>query len=207
MLDTEFIPARERDSHRLMIVLHGLGDSVEGYRWLPQALGLRDLNFLLVNAPDEYYGGFSWYDIPGDATPGVRRSRALLNELLDAQPARGFAPEQTLLFGFSQGCLMTLETGLRYPQRLAGLIGVSGYLHDPKILLQEMPTGAREQRVLVTHGHHDPMIPIAKVRAQIQSLQAAGLPIEWREFAKEHTIAGEAELEVIRDFVTACLAK
>ena len=54
MLTTELMPAAQRDSRRLMVVLHGLGDSMEGYRWLPSALRLPWLNYLLVNAPDEY---------------------------------------------------------------------------------------------------------------------------------------------------------
>ena len=203
MLTTELIPAAQKDSRRLMVVLHGLGDSMDGYRWLPEAMHLDALNYLLVNAPDEYYGGWSWYDLPGDAAPGVQRSRKLLFELLDSLRERGFPTEQTLLFGFSQGCLMTLETGLRYPHRLAGLIGVSGYVHDPERLLREMPPVAAQQRVLLTHGTHDPLIPISRTRAQVQLLRGAGLQIEWREFAKEHTIAGEAELAVIRAFAGA----
>ena len=63
MLDTELIPAAEADSKWLMMVLHGLGDSMEGYRWLHRTLENPKLNTLLVNAPDDYYGGFSWYDI------------------------------------------------------------------------------------------------------------------------------------------------
>jgi predicted esterase len=49
----------------------------------------------------------------------------------------------------------------------------------------------------------DPLIPFPAVKAQVKKLQAEGLRIEWHEFAKEHTIAGEAELKVIRDFVQA----
>jgi phospholipase/carboxylesterase len=203
MLTTELIPAVQTDSRRLMVVLHGLGDSMDGYRWLPEAMRLDAFNYLLVNAPDEYYGGWSWYDLPGDAAPGVLRSRKLLFELLDSLRERGFPTEQTLLFGFSQGCLMTLETGLRYPHRLAGLIGVSGYVHEPERLLREMPPVAAQQRVLLTHGTYDPLIPISRTRAQAQGLRDAGLQIEWREFAKEHTIAGEAELAVIRAFAAA----
>src|SRR6266850_1883771 len=113
MLHSEFIPAAQKGSRRLLIMLHGLGDSIEGYRWLPPALNLRWLNYLLVNAPDEYYGGYSWYDFIGDIAPGVRRSKKVLFDLLDAQKAKGFPPEQIILGGFSQGCLMSLEVGLR----------------------------------------------------------------------------------------------
>ncbi|MFM8468820.1 MAG: alpha/beta hydrolase [Limisphaerales bacterium] len=203
MLTTELIPAEQRDSRRLMVVLHGLGDSMDGYRWMPEAMELPDLNYLLVNAPDDYFGGYSWYDFAGDRTPGVRRSTRLLGELLDAQRARGWPTEQTVLFGFSQGCLMTIEIGLRYPHRFAGLVGVSGYVHDVEQLLREKSPVAEQQRLLLTHGAYDPLIPLQPVRDQVRRLQAAGLDIEWHEFAKEHTIAGETELAVIRKFVAA----
>src|SRR5213592_3520424 len=103
MLKTDLIPAEVKDSRRLLLMLHGLGDSIEGYRWLPEALNLPWLNFLLVNAPDEYYGGYSWYDFIGDMLPGVARSRNMLFELLEAQRANGFPTEQTVFGGFSQG--------------------------------------------------------------------------------------------------------
>jgi phospholipase/carboxylesterase len=204
VLVTEFFPAVQPDSRRLLIALHGLGDSAAGYRWLPHALQLPWLNFLLVNAPDEYYGGYSWYDIARNPGPGVARSRKLLTELLDRQRAAGFPGEETILFGFSQGCLMTLETGLRHPHRLAGLVGISGYLHDVEKLIAELPPVATQQRVLVTHGTDDPIIPFAATREQVNALKAEGLHIEWHEFVKEHTIAGEDELEVIRGFIARC---
>ena len=108
MLETEFFPAEQKDSRRLLIMLHGLGDSIDGYRCVPVVLNLPWMNYLLVNAPDHYYEGFSWYDYAGDVTPGVRRSAELLFDLLDAQRAKGFPTEQTVLGGFSQGCLMAI---------------------------------------------------------------------------------------------------
>lgn len=201
MLETEFHPAADRQSRKLLVALHGLGDSTAGYRWMPQALRLPWLNYLLVNAPDEYYGGYSWYDFSGDEGKGIRRSRAELFTLLDQQRAGGFASEDTFLFGFSQGCLMTVDVGFRYPHKLAGLIGVSGYVHEPETLLRELSPVAKSQRMLFTHGTADPVIPSSQVRQQVEKLQQAGLPIEWSEFPKAHTIAGEVELAVIRSFI------
>lgn len=203
MLHHELIPARQRDSRRLLIALHGLGDSIEGYRWLPDALGLPWMNYLLVNAPDDYLGGFSWYDFNGEPDAGIRRSRELLVALLEAQRAAGFPAEQMTLFGFSQGCLMVIDVGLRYPHRFAGLVGVSGYVHRPEELLRELSPVAHEQRMIFTHGTLDPLIPCAPVREQVKALRAAGLNIEWLEFAKPHTIAGDEELAALRDFIVA----
>jgi phospholipase/carboxylesterase len=202
MLHTELIHAAEKSS-RLMVMLHGLGDSIEGYRWWPEAMGLPWLNHLLVNAPDDYYGGYSWFDYPDDLVPGVLRSRKLLFELLDDLSAKGFPAEQITLGGFSQGCLMTVDVGLRYPYRLAGLVGISGWIFEVDKLSKELSPVARQQRLLMTHGTSDPVIPIEKVRPQIPPLKAAGLNVEWREFAKVHTIQGETELAFIREFVRA----
>lgn len=205
MLETKLIPAVPGPSSRLMIVLHGLGDSMAGYAWVPQTLRLPWLNYLFVNAPDDYYGGYSWYDYDGDAATGVRRSIKLLNTLLDTQRAAGFPTEQTVLFGFSQGCLMTLETGLRYPHRLAALIGSSGYVLAPETLRDEASPLAKTQRVLVTHGRQDPLIPCADVKKQMEQLRAAGLPLSWREFDKVHTIS-EDEIIVVRNFIEESFA-
>jgi phospholipase/carboxylesterase len=203
MLDTEFIAAAEKGSRRLLVALHGLGDSAAGMRWIPEALDLPWLNYLLVNAPDEYYGGFSWYDLYGDSAPGVKRSREMLFELLDAQRREGFPTEETVLFGFSQGCLMTIEVGARYPRKFAGLVGISGYVFEPERLVKEMSPVAKEQRFLVTHGVQDPVVPFAVTREQINLLKSAGLNIAWHEFKKAHTIAGEPEVRLIRDFIKA----
>ena len=203
MLHGEFIPAAEKNSRRLFVVLHGLGDSIEGWRWLPGALDLPDMNYLLVNAPDEYYGGYSWFDYPGDIAPGIHRSRKLLFELLDDLRAKNFSADQITLGGFSQGSLMSIETGLRYPHRLAGIVGISGWVFEVENLIRDLTPVARLQRLLVTHGRFDPVIPFTNVQAQIRQLQAAGLDVAWHEFPKEHTIHGAEEIAVIREFVRA----
>ena len=203
MLHGEFIPAAEKNSRRLFVVLHGLGDSLAGWRWLPGALDLPWLNYLLVNAPDEYYGGYSWFDYPGDIAPGIHRSRKLLFELLDDLLAKNFPADQITLGGFSQGSLMSLETGLRYPHRLAGIVGISGWVFEVENLIRDLTPVARLQRLLVTHGRFDPVIPFTNVQAQIRQLQAAWLDVAWHEFPKEHTIHGAEEIAVIREFVRA----
>jgi phospholipase/carboxylesterase len=202
MLTNEHIPAAEAESPWLMVVLHGLGDSMEGFRWLPGALDLPWLNYLLVNAPDAYGDGYSWYDIVDNPAPGVKRSREALFELLDAQRDRGHPAEQIFQFGFSQGCLMTMEVAMRYPHRLAGCVGISGYVHEPEAALKEFSPVAAEQEILFTLGTYDPLIPAEKVKGQLNLLKTdGGLRIESHEFAKDHTIAGEEELSVIRAFL------
>jgi len=200
MLQTELIESKEAGAKDLLVVLHGLGDSMEGYRWVPEVLAMPKLNVLLVNAPDAYYGGFSWYDYAGDPGPGVERSYRLVEGLLDKWREKGYATERTVLFGFSQGCLMSMETGLRYEHALAGIIGVSGYVHEPDRLLKAASPVARSQRFLITHGSDDPMIPLRDVEGQFALLKAAGMQIEFRAYPKVHTII-EPEFELFRKFL------
>lgn len=205
-LDFILIPAADKSSRNLWVMLHGLGDSVEGYRWMPEAFQLPWMNYLLVNAPDDYYGGFSWFDFTEGRDldvmkPGVERSRNLLFKLLDAQRAAGFPTEYTVLGGFSQGCLVSIDVAARYPHRLAGVVGISGYVCDPETLVKELSPVAKDQKFLITHGKFDPLLPMNETHAQIQTLQRAGLNMEWNEFRKEHTIAGQEEVNLIRTFV------
>ena len=124
-----------------------------------------------------------------------------MTELLDEFRSRGFAPEQTTLGGFSQGCLMAIEIGMRYPHRLAGIVGISGRASNPSQLIAEQSALAKQQRFFITHGTLDQVIPFSQSRDHVRELQGAGLNIEWHELVKPHTIAGEEEISLIREFV------
>ena len=209
MLQTELIPAENGNSRDLLVALHGLGDSMEGYRWVPQMIGSRNLNVLLVNGPDAYYGGFSWYDYTAASEvvgTGVERSYRLIESLLNSTAEKGFPTERTILFGFSQGCLMSTETAVRYSKRLAGIVGISGYIHDVDRLLKLASPVARAQKFLITHGTDDPLIPLEAAQKDFERLRSEGFQIDFRVFPKVHTII-EPELELFRAFITEQLAK
>ena len=95
---------------------------------------------------------------------------------------------------------MSIETGLRYNKRLAGIIGVSGYVHEPERSLKMASPVAKEQRFLVTHGTRDTLIPIKPVREQIEQLKRAGIQIEFHDLPKDHTVI-EPEIELFRKFI------
>src|ERR1035437_837231 len=198
MLKSLFIPAANSDSRRLMIVMHGLGDNLDSFRSLPAELNLPWLNFLLVNAPNPYYGGFSWFDFPGDPGPGADLSYFQLYEVLDAQREQGYPTEQTVVFGFSQGCLMMWEAGVRYPHRFAGCVGISGFTREPEQLLKLRSPCAAQQRFFITHGMMDNTIPIENSQQQMEQLKQAGLQVEWTEIIKAHTIEPYGEILLIR---------
>lgn len=188
-------------SGKLLVVLHGRGDSSEGFHWMPETLAFRELDYLLVNAPDEYFGGRSWYALPPEQEPGVLRSRALLDRLFDELTAHGYRPGDIGLFGFSQGCLMTLEWGARSSLLLGAYVGVSGYCLDPAALLAERHASNDPTRWLITHGRQDEALDYETTREQMAELQRGGFTLRFESFDKGHTIDPRDELPLLRRFL------
>src|SRR6266404_6218049 len=96
-----WLPATQ-SGKKVMVVLHGLGDSAEGFLWIQNAFAIDSLDYLLLNAPGPYYTGFSWYDLPPHQNPGIANSGKLLNEVFTQLERDGYAADRTFLFGFSQ---------------------------------------------------------------------------------------------------------
>lgn len=198
-LDALFFSSK-KPSNKLIIVLHGRGDSADGFRFFPQELGFEDVNFLLLNAPFEYYTGFSWYDLPPNQLPGIEYSKNVLTEVLDMLFEDKYTPSQTILFGFSQGSLLTFEFGARYKKELAGYIGVSGYIYDAQKILEEMNPEVNKGNWLCTHGYEDDVLSFGDSKSQVEILKNGGFNIDFRAYHKTHTV-DMGELNDIRDWI------
>jgi len=185
-----------------MIILHGRGDSSAGFTWLPPSLKMDDMNYLLLDAPYDYYGGRSWYDLSPNQLEGIAYSSKILTEVLDELFEEQFEASESFLFGFSQGSLLTFEFGARYHRVLAGYLAISGYIYDPKKLLVEMNPKVKEARWLCTHGTQDGVLPFLKSEKEVEILQEGGFDIEFRSFFKEHTIDRD-ELDMIGEWLKA----
>lgn len=196
-----FIPSKI-PSKKLMILLHGRGDSAKGLTWLPQFLGFDEMNYLLLDAPYEYFGGCSWYDLPPNQLIGIAHSSSLLADILDELFEEEYDASQSFLFGFSQGALLTFEFGARYEKALAGYIAVSGYIYDADTLLEEMNPSLKDANWLVTHGSSDEVLPYEVTKAQIETLQVEGFHIEFQSYDKAHTMI-EEEVVYIKEWMQA----
>ena len=107
-LENIFIPSKV-PSKKLMIILHGRGDSSEGFIGFPPFIDIDEMNYLLLDAPFEYFTGLSWYQLPPDQLPGIEYSSKLLTEVLDTLFSEQFNANESFVFGFSQGSLLTFE--------------------------------------------------------------------------------------------------
>ncbi len=198
-LDNIFIPSKT-PSKKLMIILHGRGDSSEGFKDFPPFLDIEEMNYLLLNAPFEYFTGYSWYQLPPNQLPGIKHSSRFLMEILEELFKEEFNAEESFLFGFSQGSLLTFEFGARYQKALAGYIAISGYIYDAKKLLQEMNKDVKESNWLCTHGIYDNVLDYSVSKEQIKTLQKGGFDIDFKTYEKDHTII-EEELKMISQWI------
>ncbi len=196
-LNNIFIPSKV-PSKKLMIILHGRGDSSDGFTFLPPYLNIDDMNYLLLDAPFEYYGGFSWYDLPPHQIEGIEYSRKILTDVLNTLFEEEFNAHESFLFGFSQGALLTFEFGARYEKVLAGYIAVSGYIYDADTLLQEMNQNVKTSNWLCTHGTYDEVLPFNTSKEQIEILQNGGFDIEFKSYQKDHTIAEDELMMLVK---------
>ena len=199
-LDNIFIPAKKH-SKKLMIILHGRGDSSDGFKMLPDFLNLEEMNYIIFDAPFEYFTGHSWYQLPPNQLPGIEYSSKLLTKDLDELFKEQFDSKQSYLFGFSQGALLCFEFGARYQKVLAGYIAISGYIYDNKKLLKDINQKVLSSKWLCTHGTQDSVLPFETTREQIQTLQDANFKIEFKPYNKGHNI-DEDELKYISSWVS-----
>lgn len=189
-----------------IILLHGLG--ADGNDFVPFAdeldlSAVGPVRFVFPHAPQmpvTINGGYvmrAWYDILGtdlvkrEDEAGLRASQTLVEALIARERERGVASHRIVLAGFSQGCAMTLLTGLRHPERLGGLLGMSGYLPLEGSTAAERSPANRDLPVFLAHGRADTVIPIARAAATRDALLALGQPLEWHEYGMAHSVCAE----------------
>jgi phospholipase/carboxylesterase len=193
-----------------VVVLHGLG--ADGNDFVPicdelDLGGAGPVRFVFPHAPMRpvtINGGYvmrAWYDILGadlvrrEDEAGLRASREAIEVVLARERARGIEAGRIVLMGFSQGCAMSLMTGLRHGERLAGIVGLSGYLPLAAQTAAERSEANRDTPVFMAHGLRDPVVPVARAIASRDALQALGQPVRWHEYPIEHTVS----IEELRD--------
>ncbi|CAD5372823.1 Carboxylesterase 2 [Rubrivivax sp. A210] len=202
-----------------VIVLHGLG--ADGTDFLPFADEIRPaalgpLRWVFPRAPERpvtLNGGArmrAWYDILGtdlqrrEDVAGLRESFTAVHALIAREVARGMPAHRIVLAGFSQGCAITLGAGLRCPQRLAGLAGLSGYLPLADLLAAEHHAANAATPVFLAHGQRDGVVPLARGAAARDQLQARGQPLDWHEYPMEHSVCME-EVQALQQWLLRVL--
>jgi phospholipase/carboxylesterase len=197
-----------------VIWLHGLG--ADGNDFAPivpelRLAGAPAVRFVFPHAPmmpvtiNNGYVMRAWYDVSfGDLEgktrqadeTGVRASQAEIVKLIARETARGIAAEKIVVAGFSQGGAIALQTALRFPAKLAGIMALSTYLPLAHTLAAEAAAANRSIPVFFAHGTLDPVIPLAMATASRAALLAAGYAVEWHDYPMQHSVCVEEIADV-----------
>jgi phospholipase/carboxylesterase len=191
-----------------IIWLHGLG--ADGHDFepvvpeLPLPPGLR-ARFVFPHAPVQSvtinYGHVmpAWYDVYGDGrqdADGIRVSQGRIEALIARERARGVSTRRIVLAGFSQGGAIALQTGLRHPERLAGILALSTYLPLAETLGAEANPANRDVPIFMAHGTEDPVIPLQRAAISRDQLRKLGHQVEWQEYPMPHAVCPDEIADV-----------
>ena len=215
-LSTIEIPPQS--AHKYTVIwLHGLGADGHDFESIVPQLHLSaepNIHFIFPNAPIQpvtINGGMpmrAWYDILEMSlerkvdVAGIYQSEHLLGQLIEREMAKGIPSEQIMLAGFSQGGVIALHAGLRYPHKLAGIIGLSTYLPTLEPLKTERSAANSSTPVFIGHGILDSVVAIESGKAAFNALVDLGYNVEWHDYLMEHSVCIE-EISHLSMFMNA----
>jgi phospholipase/carboxylesterase len=194
-----------------VIWLHGLGADGNDFVPIVRELGLpknHGVRFIFPNAPVRpvtINNGMrmrAWYDILSltrmqrQDEAGIRDSERIVRGYIADENARGVPAGRIILAGFSQGGAIALHTGLRYPERLAGLLALSTYLPLGDQTQREILPARKDTPIKMCHGHYDQMLPMALGEYSRDALRGWGYTVDWHEYPMQHQVCAE-EIEEI----------
>ena len=200
-----------RNPQAAVIWLHGLG--ADGHDFEPIVPELvrpaeRALRFVFPHAPmrpvtlNAGYVMRAWYDIialdrrAAEDESGIRASQALITELIRRENSRGITTERIVLAGFSQGGAMALFSGTRYPERLAGIIGLSCYQILAGRFAAERQPANQATPIFLAHGTQDPVVAPALGEAARRQLEAEGYTVEWHAYSMPHSVCPQEVADI-----------
>lgn len=197
-----------------VIWLHGLGADGHDFAPIVPELGVNNIpiRFIFPHAPImpvTINGGMpmrAWYDIymmdlvRREDEKGLRKSQQLVSSLIARENARGIPTERIVLAGFSQGCAMTLQTGLRLEEKLAAMVCLSGYAPLATTIEAERHNANQDTPIFMAHGTQDPVVHLQRAEDTRQLLSNLGYHIEWHTYPMPHSVCAE-EIEAIGAFL------
>lgn len=204
-----------------IVLMHGLGADGNDFVPIAQELDLSSVGpvrFVFPNAPVmpvTINGGYqmpAWYDIYGpnlvqrEDEAGLRRSQATIEGLIEREKSRGIAANRIVVAGFSQGCAMALMTGLRHKEKLAGIVGLSGYLPLAATLAAEREASNHGTPIFLAHGSADPVVVLQRATATRDALKALGYQVDWHEYPMAHSVCME-EIADLNAWLLKALAR
>ena len=194
-----------------IIWMHGLGaDSSDFVPLVPELdlTGCGAIRFVFPDAPVipvTINGGYrmrAWYDIIGmelerrEDEAGLRTSQTAIERLIAREVERGVRSERIVVAGFSQGCAMALQTGLRHPQPLAGLLCLSGYLPLRDTVMTERAPANQKTPIFMAHGLVDNVVAPDRAEKSRDLLTTLGYQVQWQPYSMGHSLCAEEVADI-----------
>ena len=194
-----------------IIWLHGLG--ADGNDFVPIVPELRlpdslSARFIFPHAPmrpitwNNGYVMRAWYDIKALALKaeedavGIHESDTAIRQLIQQELDHGVTANHIVIAGFSQGGAMALQSALRYPQRLAGVMALSTYLPLRDTLAKEASIANKDIPILMCHGKQDPVVPFELGDHSRKILEAQSYAVDFRTYNMPHSLCAEEVTDI-----------
>jgi phospholipase/carboxylesterase len=199
-----------------VILMHGLGADSNDFAPIVSKLNLPNIRFILPHAPtmavtrNSGYLMPAWYDLYGvtgssiEDEAGIKQSQHYINSLIQKEIDRGIPAHRIALAGFSQGGAIALYTGLRYPQRLAGVLALSTYLPIKTKFAAEHHAANTKTPIFMAHGNEDDVISLSLNKLSLEVLQTQHYDVRWHEYHMAHSVCLD-EIDDIRTFLAQIL--
>lgn len=196
-----------------VIWLHGLGADNRNFDTLVPPLtreGALPLRFVFPNAPvrpitiNQNMPMRAWYDVYSlthldrEDEAGIADSQAYLEQLIDFEKQQGIAADRVVLAGFSQGGAMVMHTGLRYPEKLAGIMALSCYLPMFHTIAHASSDPNKDTPIFIGHGEHDPVLPMVASKITHAVLDNTHPNVSWHEYPMGHEICPQEVMDMQR---------
>jgi len=194
-----------------IIWMHGLGATAHDFVPAVHDLdlsGLPAIRFIFPQAPhmpvtlNSGYAMPAWFDLKsmdflrGEDEAGLCASQRRIEALIEREKARGIPAARIVLAGFSQGSVMTFQTGLRHPERLAGLLCLSGWVALADRLPAERSAAAQATPIFMAHGTYDNVVPFRLAERSRDLLTGLGYEVEWHAYEMPHAVHPDEYVDV-----------
>ncbi|MBL78594.1 MAG: carboxylesterase [Nitrosomonadaceae bacterium] len=186
-----------------IIWLHGLGADGHDFVSIVQKLNLQSnimSRFIFPHAPFQpisINNGTvmrAWYDISNpdlnnnEDITGIHASQHAVEKIINKEKQSGIKPENIILAGFSQGGAIALHTGLRHPNKLAGILVLSSYLPLVNRLSIDSHPSNLSTHIFMAHGYNDTVVPLNIAQSSKKKLIESGYTVKWITYQMGHSV-------------------
>ena len=196
---TSISPLSKNKPRQAIILCHGYGGdgkdisalAVNWQRFLPDAI------FLCPNAPEVCTvnpQGYQWFDLTSEEEEVILEKSLIAEEKLNIFLDQVFdnlqlEPNNLALVGFSQGCMISIQVGLKRKRKINCLIGYSGKVINQKNLSNNINS---KPKIFLMHGENDTIVSPTYLLEAKEYLKKSGINVKTKIFKNcEHQIPVE----------------